>query len=132
MTITAESASWNETVDADEVTRALSEVAKAASVRRGVPAALLEGYPQALLSVARTGRQLSAEEEATCRRRGGDAVAMGVGLPALVDAHRTLHDGRGPGCPSSSAPRVAGRFAQRSCSGWARRSGGLPMPRLPL
>jgi sugar diacid utilization regulator len=87
MTITAESASWNETVDADEVTRALSEVAKAASVRRGVPAALLEGYPQALLSVARTGRQLSAEEEATCRRRGGDAVAMGVGLPALVDAH---------------------------------------------
>ncbi len=65
----------------------LAEVAEAASARHGVPPRLLEGYPSALLTAARTGRTLSTEEEATCRRVGGEAVGMGIGLPALVDVH---------------------------------------------
>lgn len=75
------------TVEGSRVDDALCEVATAASGRHGVPPALLDGYPRALLTVARTGRTLSAAEEATCRRLGGEAVAMGVGLPALVDVH---------------------------------------------
>lgn len=69
------------------VAEALAALAEAASARRGVPAMLLDGYPRALLAVARTGRTLSAEQQATCRRLGGEAVTMGVSLPALVDVH---------------------------------------------
>src|SRR3712207_1109661 len=75
------------TVNDSHVDELLSEVAEAASARHGLPPALLDGYPRALMTVARTGRMLSAEEQATCRRLGGEAVAMGVGLPALVDVH---------------------------------------------
>src|SRR3712207_1611383 len=75
------------TVNDSHVDELLSEVAEAASARHGLPPALLDDYPRALMTVARTGRTLSVEEQATCRRLGGEAVAMGVGLPALVDVH---------------------------------------------
>ena len=77
----------NATVNGSRVDEVLSEVVERASARHGVPPALLDGYPRALLTVARTGRTLSVEQQATCRRLGGEAVAMGVGLPALVDVH---------------------------------------------
>jgi sugar diacid utilization regulator len=77
----------NATVNGSRVDEVLSEVVERASARHGVPPELLDGYPRALLTVARTGRTLSVEQQATCRRLGGEAVAMGVGLPALVDVH---------------------------------------------
>ncbi|SFO76026.1 PucR C-terminal helix-turn-helix domain-containing protein [Geodermatophilus dictyosporus] len=67
--------------------RALAELSEAVAARLGVPAALLDGYPEALLAVARTGRRLSLEEQASCRRLGEQAVGMGVGLPTMVDLH---------------------------------------------
>ncbi|MGY1709343.1 PucR family transcriptional regulator [Geodermatophilus sp. SYSU D00758] len=70
----------------------LAEIVAAASARHGVSPSLLDGYPQALVAVARTGRQLSLEEEATCSRLGRQAVEMGVSLPALVDLH--MHTSR--------------------------------------
>ncbi|MGY1752047.1 PucR family transcriptional regulator [Blastococcus sp. SYSU D01042] len=65
----------------------LAGLAATAAARAGVPHALLEGFLPALLAVARTGRRISAEEEAASRRTGARAVAMGVGLPDLVDVH---------------------------------------------
>ncbi|MDT0277460.1 PucR family transcriptional regulator [Blastococcus goldschmidtiae] len=70
-----------------DVRRALTEVAVAATARHGVPGLLLEGYLPALLDVARTGRRLSAVEESACRSLGAEAVALGVGLPELVDVY---------------------------------------------
>jgi sugar diacid utilization regulator len=87
MTVTGQGLMRSGTTDDCRVAEALSEVAEAASARRGVPATLLNGYPKALLAVARTGRTLSAEQQASCHRLGGEAVAMGVSLPALVDVH---------------------------------------------
>ncbi len=87
MTVTNEPAVRTARVSDDEVAGVLAELAAAASARSGVPVALLDGYPRALLTVARTGRGLSTEQEASCRRLGGQAVAMGVGLPALVAVH---------------------------------------------
>jgi sugar diacid utilization regulator len=68
---------------------AVSEVTQAAADEHGMPAALLDGYLAALWIVARTGRRLSGEEEASCRRLGGKAAAAGLGLPALVDLYMT-------------------------------------------
>lgn len=87
MTVTGHEVEPKGSTDDCRSHRALSEVAETASARRGVPVALLDGYPAALLAVARTGRSLSAEQQASCRRLGGEAVAMGIALPALVDAH---------------------------------------------
>ena len=87
MITSAEVAVRDESRDDCRVAAALAEVAEAASARHGVPPRLLEGYPAALLTVARTGRTLSTEEEATCRRLGGEAVELGIDLPALVDVH---------------------------------------------
>jgi sugar diacid utilization regulator len=67
----------------------LTEVTEASAREHDMPPHLLHGYPEALLTVARTGRRLSADEEAACRRLGGEAAAHGSALPAVVDLYMT-------------------------------------------
>jgi sugar diacid utilization regulator len=69
--------------------RVVDEVTEAAAGEHGLPTALLDGYLAALWVVARTGRRLSGNEEASFRRMGGQAAAAGAGLPALVDLYMT-------------------------------------------
>ena len=69
--------------------KVIGEVTEASADEHGMAAALLNGYLAALWMVARTGRRLSGEEEASCRRLGGKAAAAGLGLPALVDLYMT-------------------------------------------
>lgn len=64
-------------------------VSTASAREHQLPDALLEGYLPTLISVARTGRRLSADEEAACRRIGGEAAAQGVPLPGLIDLYMT-------------------------------------------
>ncbi len=73
----------------DGVTLLASEVTVAAAAEHGMSAALLDGYLTALSAVARTGRRLTGQEEASCRRLGGEAAVAGVALPALVDLYMT-------------------------------------------
>ena len=67
----------------------LDEVTRAAADEQGMPAQVLAGYLPALLAVAGTGRRLSGEEEAACRRLGGEAAGRGTPLPAVVDLYMT-------------------------------------------
>jgi sugar diacid utilization regulator len=73
----------------DSAAPVIAEVAAATAAECGMPADLLDGYLAALSKVAETGRRLSEEEEASCRRLGGEAATGGVGLPALVDLYMT-------------------------------------------
>ncbi|SNS45689.1 transcriptional regulator, CdaR family [Geodermatophilus pulveris] len=66
-----------------------AELATVAAREHGLPAGLLDGYLDALVAVARTGRRLRDAEEAACRRLGGEAAAGGVALPRLVDLYMT-------------------------------------------
>jgi sugar diacid utilization regulator len=71
------------------VDRVVREVTQSSAAEHGMPVTLLDGYLAALWTVAHTGGRLSLEEEATCRRLGGDGGAAGVGLPGLVDLYMT-------------------------------------------
>ncbi|MCZ2807188.1 helix-turn-helix domain-containing protein [Modestobacter sp. VKM Ac-2983] len=68
---------------------ALARIARAAAGEHGAPVGLLDGYLPAVLAVARTGRRLSAAEEDSCCRLGGEGARAGVPLPALVDLYMT-------------------------------------------
>ncbi|MGY5888524.1 PucR family transcriptional regulator [Geodermatophilus arenarius] len=75
--------------DPRAVDAVVAQVAAASAGEHGMPAALLDGYLTALWAVACTGRRLSRDEEAACRRLGGEAAATGLALPALVDIYMT-------------------------------------------
>ena len=92
----------------DAVDEAVGEVTEVSAHEHGMPAALLDGYLIALWMVARTGRRLSGEEEASCRRLGGEAAAAGVALPALVDLYMTASRRLWPRLPDVVA-EVRGR-----------------------
>ncbi|MGY1780644.1 PucR family transcriptional regulator [Geodermatophilus sp. SYSU D01036] len=86
----------------------VEEVTAASAGEHGMATALLDGYLTALWTVARTGRRLSGDEEASCRRLGGRAAAAGVGLPALVDLYMTASRRLWPRLPELLA-EVRGR-----------------------
>jgi sugar diacid utilization regulator len=69
------------------VAQRLAELAAATTVERRQAPALLDGYLEALLAVAVSGRRLTAEEERASRRLGAAAVEASVPLPALVDLY---------------------------------------------
>ena len=73
----------------DAVSAVLTEVTRASAQEHHMPVQLLDGYLRALLAVARTGGRLSGDEEATCRRLGGEAATSGTSLPAMVDLYMT-------------------------------------------
>ncbi len=86
----------------------VGEVTQASADEHGMPAALLDGYLAALWMVARTGRRLSGDEEASCRRLGAEAAAAGLALPALVDLYMTASRRLWPRLPDLVA-EVRGR-----------------------
>jgi hypothetical protein len=71
------------------VDRVLRDISQASAAERVMPGALLDGYLAALWTVARTGSRLSGEQEASCRRLGGEAAATGLELLELVDLYMT-------------------------------------------
>lgn len=73
----------------EEAAAVLADLTLASAREHGMPPHALEGYLQALLTVATTGRRLSGEEESDCRRLGGEAAARGTPLPAVVDLYMT-------------------------------------------
>jgi sugar diacid utilization regulator len=69
------------------VAQRLAELAAATTAERRLAPALLDGYLEALLAVAVSGRRLTAEEQRTSQRLGAAAVEASVPLPALVDLY---------------------------------------------
>ena len=86
----------------------MEQVLAASTAEHAMPASLLEGYLAALWAVARTGRRLNSDEEASCRRLGGEAAAAGLALPALVDLYMTASRRLWPRLPDLVA-EVRGR-----------------------